>query len=160
MDRLGKKLQKEKDKDNKVIKYYHYKDMDIKTPYWFLFPVLVVMYWAARFCAKVERFRRKRLNKWNDKRTERILKYAFPKVCSVCTLNDSFYFTCRDNAYLLRWSQWSRPWDWYYCDLHNLEILNYLAWDFEIPGYVKTVREEDDYPDNWITVTFKKESIK
>lgn len=37
-----------------------------------------------------------------------------------------------------------------------VEILNYLAWEFEMPGYVKTVREEDDYPDNWITIIFKK----
>lgn len=157
MDRLSKKLQEEKDKESKVMKYYHYKDMDIKTPYWFLYPLLIAMYWVERFRTKIEMFRRKKLNKWSDKRTDRILKYVFPKACKVNTLNNNFYFTCRDNAYLLHWSLWSRPWDWYYCNLHNVEILNYLAWDFEMPGYMKTTEEEEDYPDNWITVIFKKE---
>lgn len=158
MDRLSKKLQEEKKKETKVTKYYPYKDMNIKTPYWFLYPILIIIYWLERLFVVAERFRRKKLNKWSDKRTDRILRYAFPKVCSVCTLDNSFYLTCRDNAYLLHWSEWSRPWDWYYCDLHNLEILNYLAWNFEMPGYVKTTKEEDDYPDNWITVIFKKET--
>ena len=123
-----------------------------------LFKLLEVrMYWVERFRTKIEMFRRKKLNKWSDKRTDRILKYVFPKACKVNTLNNSFYFTCRDNAYLLHWSLWSRPWDWYYCNLHNVKILNYLAWDFEMPRYVKTTEEEEGYPDNWITVIFKKE---
>ena len=86
MDRLSKKLQEEKKKETKVTKYYHYKNMDIKTPYWFLYPLLVAIYWGEKFRTKVERFRRKKLNKWSDKRTDRILRYAFPKVCSVCFL--------------------------------------------------------------------------
>ena len=157
MDRLSKRLREEKNKESKVVKYYHYKDMDIKTPYWFLYPLLVAMYWVERFSIKAERFRRKKLNKWSDRRTDRILKYVFPKVCRVNTSDDSFYFTYCDTAYLLRWSEWSRPWDCYYCDIHNVEILNYLAWDFEIPGYMKRTKEEEDYPDNLITVIFKKE---
>ena len=83
MDRLSKKLQEEKKKETKVTKYYHYKDMNIKTPYWFLYPILIIIYWLERLFVVAERFRRKKLNKWSDKRTDRILRYAFPKVCSV-----------------------------------------------------------------------------
>lgn len=155
MDRLSKKLQEEKKKETKVTKYYHYKDA--QTPYWFLYPILIIIYWLERLFVAAERLRRKKLNKWSDKRTDRILRYVFPKVCNVCTLDNSFYLTCGDDAYLLHWSEWSRQWDWYYCDLHNLEILNYLAWNFEMPGYVKTTKEEEDYPENWITVIFKRE---
>lgn len=154
LDKLNRRLIQEKKKENKTIRYYHYKD--VQTPYWFLYPILIVIYWVKRFFVIAEKIHRKKLNKWSDKRTERILRYTFPKACRVNTLENSFCLTCRDNAYLLHWSQWSKPWDWYYCDLHNLEILNYLAWEFEMPGYVKTVREEDDYPDNWITIIFKK----
>jgi hypothetical protein len=99
MDRLSKKLQEEKKKETKVTKYYHYKD--VQTPYWFLYPILIIIYWLERLFVVAERLRRKKLNKWSDKRTDRILRYAFPKVCSVCTLDNSFYLTCRDNAYLL-----------------------------------------------------------
>lgn len=154
LDKLNRRLIQEKKKENKTIRYYHYKD--VQTPYWFLYPILIVIYWVKMFFVIAEKIHRKKLNKWSDKRTERILRYTFPKACRVNTLDNSFCLTCRDNAYLLHWSQWSKPWDWYYCDLYNLEILNYLAWEFEMPGYVKTVREEDDYPDNWIIIIFKK----
>ena len=159
MDRLSKRLQEEKNKESKVVKYYHYKDMDIKTPYWFLYPLLVAMYWVERFRTKAEKFRSKKLNKWNDKRTDRILNYVFPKACKVNTSNNSFYFTCYGCSHFPRWSEWSRPWDWYYCDIHNVEILNYLAWDFEMLGYAKTVEVGNYYPDDWITVIFKKETL-
>jgi hypothetical protein len=158
LDKLNRRLLKEKKKEHKTTKYYHYKDMDIKTPYWFLYPLLVVIYWVERLCVTAEKVRRKKLNKWSDKRTERILRHAFPKACTVNTSDNSFYITCRDNAYLLHWSVWSKPWDWYYCNLYNVDILNYLAWNFEMPGYVKTVEEEESYPNNWITVIFKKDN--
>ena len=92
---------------------------------------------------------------WSDKRTHRILSYAFPKTAEVNKEEQ------RLSRYIRSWGVYVKNWhvkwyDKYYCSKFNHKIIAYLLNDFEMDGFDKKVTVEDT---EWTLVSFTKKGL-
>jgi hypothetical protein len=134
-------------RERKVKKTYRYKHFAVNN-----ILLVPIMYLAAAEDWLRHYFRKKRV--WSDKRTERILAYAFPKVAEV--IADENILTCafRNWHFCNTWCYRCRWWDRKYARKFDDDITDYLMKNFEMEGYTKTV-EPEEYGE-WTWVTFKK----
>lgn len=130
----------------KIKKVYHYKNFTTK--HWFFYPLMIVCWWYDKFTDKIQERR-----KWNEKRTIRILNYAFPKGAFISKKNQTItrYIT----TWQFKWYLITRAIDGNYCRKFNDKITDYLINNYEIKGYTKTIENDEDEPYEY-TIIFKK----
>lgn len=125
-------------------KVYEYKTFCTK--WLILYPLMIVVYWAN----ELGKVLYNRLA-WSDKRTQRILSYAFLNGAEICPKEGeiSRYF----RSWGFYWKSYVKWYDKKYCKKYNNQITKYLFEKFVIEGYNKTVKVEDA---DWTLVIFKK----
>lgn len=140
MNEFNKALETKKEK-----KVYKFKEW--KTEYIILYPLMIVVYYGDKLFETW-----KNSLKWSDKKTEKILAYAFPKTAEINKEKGTI------GKYIRSWGVYVKNWrvKWYhknYCSKYNTRIITYLIEQFEIDGFTKEVDVEDT---EWTYVKFTK----
>ena len=140
MNEFKKALETKKEKKTYKFKSYY-------TEYIILYPLMIIVYYWNKIFEIWENSL-----KWNDKKTEKILAYAFPKIAEVNKEEGSI------GRYIRSWGVYVKEWHvkWYhkdYCSKYNQRIITYLIEQFEIDGFVKEVTVEDK---EWTYIKFTK----
>lgn len=139
---FNKVLKEEKAKKSKRI--YRYKEF--QTEYILLYPLMVLVYWLD----KLGHYLRNR-TQWSDKRTERIITYAFPKKADIDKEKGTIGRYFREwGFYWKSYAKWYNKW---YCEKYNSAMLKYLIENFELKGFTKEVNIEEF---EWTYVKFIK----
>ena len=132
-------------REKKIYRIYRFKEFQTDKIY---FLPLMHIVWAYD---RVEEWCKAQVE-WSDKRTHRILSYAFPKTAEVNKEKQ------RISRYIRSWGVYVKNWhvkwyDKYYCSKFNHKIIAYLLNDFEMDGFDKKVTVEDT---EWTLVSFTK----
>lgn len=138
-------IEKEIERRNKRKEARIYKFKGLETKYIIFYPLMVIAYYYEWI--KDKNFKRLA---WNEKRTKKILDYAFFKIAEISENGDIISYWFSD--YRFYWGDVVKFYDKKYCRKFKTKISDYLFNHYEINGYNKEVIREYE----WTKVVFTK----
>lgn len=148
MKDLEKMVEKNLKKKNKKDKKKLYKFKGSMTKSLFTYLLIVLNYYLNLIIKKIDNS----IIKWDDKRTEKIITHWLEKSL-IKDKNGDLVDWC--NTWYLYFKNYNNLIDKRYCEKYNKDILQYFKNEFEIDGYIKIIKEEEDK--DCISIKFQKE---